>query len=294
MRLFTPAILRISANGISNLLDESWMEGHFYFIAEEAAKSNKSVFHKTIREGFLYYLGTEVYNEYLRPHNVIGYGAERSDELYLYLYSGLVELIDFLSYHELETKNLGIRLDRYIEELLEEYDRTGNTKIGTIEYNGNLKKAWMYLLEKNSSILADLKYEYASRFAERVFHDREMCEYISRQLQFSRYGWGTYGTNHTDEKPAQWIKREKWPKWVERAIQARDRGNCAICGKSIILESGQQNIDHIVSLAQGGTNDLINLQLTCPECNSEKSSSTKSVESSVPKYLGIDTIIKRS
>ena len=141
MRLFTPAILRISANGISNLLDESWMEGHFYFIAEEAAKSNKSVFHKTNREGFLYYLGTEVYNEYLRPHNVISYGAERSDEPYLY--SGLVELIDFLSYHELETKNLGIRLDRYIEELLEEYDRTGNTKIGTIEYNGNLKKAWM-------------------------------------------------------------------------------------------------------------------------------------------------------
>jgi len=52
MRLFTPAILRISANGISNLLDESWMEGHFYFIAEGAAKSNKSVFHKTISPTF--------------------------------------------------------------------------------------------------------------------------------------------------------------------------------------------------------------------------------------------------
>ena len=287
MKLFTPTVLRMSADGISNLLDEVWMQGNFYFIAEEAAKANKSLFHKTLQEGFLYYIGKDLYESYLRPHSIIGYGAEKNEDLYFHLYTGLVEIVDFLRYHELETKNCGERLDNYIEGILYEYEETNCTQIGSPEYNSNLKKAWLFLLDINQTRLNELKPEYSLRFSERIFHDREVCEYIATQFHQTRFGWGTYSSFNKGETPRQWVNREKWPKWVERAVYSRDRGSCAICKKSIILESDLLNIDHIISLANGGTNDLINLQLTCPDCNLKKSSKAQQVESSIPNYLGI-------
>jgi 5-methylcytosine-specific restriction endonuclease McrA len=50
-------------------------------------------------------------------------------------------------------------------------------------------------------------------------------------------------------------------------IGRRDGFACAQCG----ISANDVQVDHIVPLAEGGSNDLDNLQLLCPACNSRKS-----------------------
>lgn len=79
------------------------------------------------------------------------------------------------------------------------------------------------------------------------------------------------------------IKRKSWPSWLKRGIFYRDRGVCTLCRKDL---SGQlalgiePELDHIVPLANFGTNDASNVQLLCNECNNKKrhySSSTSTL-----------------
>jgi 5-methylcytosine-specific restriction endonuclease McrA len=63
------------------------------------------------------------------------------------------------------------------------------------------------------------------------------------------------------------------PEWVKKAVLYRDRGACGACNKDVsglICIGNQKNFDHIVPLAQGGMNDVTNVQLLCEECNLKK------------------------
>lgn len=65
----------------------------------------------------------------------------------------------------------------------------------------------------------------------------------------------------------------KWPRWLEDALMYRENGRCAIGREDLTRLIGNNikpNIDHIVPLALGGTNDTTNLQLVCRECNLKK------------------------
>lgn len=53
------------------------------------------------------------------------------------------------------------------------------------------------------------------------------------------------------------------------AIKAAQRGGCAACKSHL---SKGFHVDHVVALANGGTNDKSNLQLLCPPCNLSKGS----------------------
>jgi len=69
------------------------------------------------------------------------------------------------------------------------------------------------------------------------------------------------------------LKRVDIPMWVQRAVLYRDRGMCVNCHKDIsglMNISSIENYDHIVPLAQGGVNDVTNIQLLCQACNSSK------------------------
>src|SRR5690349_19945243 len=58
-------------------------------------------------------------------------------------------------------------------------------------------------------------------------------------------------------------------------LYERDMGICQICYRTAnILDC---NVDHIVPVAKGGTNDLDNLQLTHIWCNSRKGDDTGNV-----------------
>ena len=49
----------------------------------------------------------------------------------------------------------------------------------------------------------------------------------------------------------------------------RDKGRCQLCGHLLDHDFGE--IDHIVPISHGGTSDMENLQLLCPDCHAEKS-----------------------
>lgn len=63
------------------------------------------------------------------------------------------------------------------------------------------------------------------------------------------------------------------PRWVQRAVFYRDRGHCALCHKDVsgALSIGEVvHYDHVVALANGGLNDVTNIQLLCEDCNKVK------------------------
>jgi 5-methylcytosine-specific restriction endonuclease McrA len=74
------------------------------------------------------------------------------------------------------------------------------------------------------------------------------------------------------------VRRTHLPRWLEKAIFFRDRGQCQICDRDISgLRSplDEIHLDHIIPLAEYGNNDPTNFQLTCRECNLEKGTAMK-------------------
>jgi hypothetical protein len=69
------------------------------------------------------------------------------------------------------------------------------------------------------------------------------------------------------------IKRLSYlPKWLEKGIFKRDQGHCVQCDKDL---TGARTIeeahyDHIMALAEYGSNDPANFQLFCKGCNLKK------------------------
>jgi hypothetical protein len=74
-----------------------------------------------------------------------------------------------------------------------------------------------------------------------------------------------------------------WPKWLEQLLLNRHAGRCYYCPKvvaSSALVSSDYDIDHVVPIAQGGTNDPTNLVIACKECNGDKGADLISVADS--------------
>ncbi len=69
------------------------------------------------------------------------------------------------------------------------------------------------------------------------------------------------------------LRRVRIPEWIKRAVFFRDRGKCCLCLKDLsglLTPATDCHYDHIVPLAQGGLNDVTNLQLLCSSCNLKK------------------------
>jgi 5-methylcytosine-specific restriction endonuclease McrA len=60
------------------------------------------------------------------------------------------------------------------------------------------------------------------------------------------------------------------PHEARKYVFDRNGYQCQSCHE-IELSAKKLQIDHIVPLAQGGTNDISNLQTLCAKCNREKS-----------------------
>ena len=61
------------------------------------------------------------------------------------------------------------------------------------------------------------------------------------------------------------------PADVDRRVRAAARNRCGYCLSPQHLVMAHLQIEHIVPLAAGGSNDESNLWLSCPICNSHKS-----------------------
>lgn len=63
-------------------------------------------------------------------------------------------------------------------------------------------------------------------------------------------------------------KRVAIPPEVRRYVFERDKYQCRSCGKTSV--EAKLQIDHIIPLAQGGVDDISNLQTLCQSCNQQK------------------------
>jgi Holliday junction DNA helicase RuvB len=70
----------------------------------------------------------------------------------------------------------------------------------------------------------------------------------------------------SDEKQVTSEGREAIPSAVRREVWRRDEGKCKKCGSRKNLE-----YDHIIPVAEGGSNTARNLELLCQDCNRAKS-----------------------
>ena len=69
------------------------------------------------------------------------------------------------------------------------------------------------------------------------------------------------------------VARQPLPQWARDAVFFRDQGRCVLCHvdlSGLLSTDRVDHFDHMVPLAQWGTNDPCNLQLLCEACNVRK------------------------
>ena len=77
------------------------------------------------------------------------------------------------------------------------------------------------------------------------------------------------------------MERQTISKKLRFEVYKRDKFTCQYCGRKapdVVL-----NIDHIMPVSKGGTNDILNLITTCFECNNGKSNILLNEESILNK-----------
>jgi hypothetical protein len=103
------------------------------------------------------------------------------------------------------------------------------------------------------------------RVDSRILDDRDIVELPDSQWREMIEGIVNDPQNvHCDPEPT----RRSWnivSKLLRPFVFKRDKPICQHCGSTQNLE-----IDHIIPLARGGTNDPDNLQVLCKKCNQRK------------------------
>lgn len=123
-----------------------------------------------------------------------------------------------------------------------------------------------YCLELSKAIAKEvMEYLFIDRNLMRVFNER-VARYVN-QLDKKAYPELFNQRGNVNRFSGN------WPKWLRSALIYREQGKCAIKGEdltALLANDIQPNIDHIVPLALGGTNDTSNLQYVCRQCNLDK------------------------
>lgn len=129
--------------------------------------------------------------------------------------------------------------------------------------------------------ISDMGHDYALEVADRILHDRQLCNFIARTVMDIGFDGET-----VEGLRKQWVRRERWPATVRSILLARDRGKCASCGVDIVQELQEAgHIDHMFSIGRGGCNDMVNLRLLCSKCNLRKGRENTEATNSVPRYI---------
>ncbi len=277
----TAIALKLHAFGLTQLHDPNWTGMELFDRLKQHTRQRTEpidLLKKTRKDGLLYYIGVWLFEDYFFSdiHRMALGGEYR-----LWYLEDLVELL--VAAGASVNDQLMVEAHTLVEQTGQLYDDNKEDYWAAVD-SDHLYSVIEQMIEHYEATLRDVMSEYAQNYAERVFHDRQLCEHISKTLIVI----GFDGTTHDGEEPKKWIEREAWPAWAVKAVTARDRGVCTAvgCGASITLElQANGQIDHIVPLAKGGTNDLVNLQLLCDTCNNKKRANLIDVKSSIPDYL---------
>ena len=71
-----------------------------------------------------------------------------------------------------------------------------------------------------------------------------------------------------DERRIRPTERIAWPKGLKRELMRRQDNTCTYCGYR--RRAASLDIDHVIPVARGGSNDPSNLQVICRRCNQRK------------------------
>jgi hypothetical protein len=69
-------------------------------------------------------------------------------------------------------------------------------------------------------------------------------------------------------------RRKKIPAEIRRRVAAMSQHRCGYCLTAQEFTAMPMQIEHLIPLAEGGSNDESNLWLACPLCNGAKSAQT--------------------
>ena len=74
------------------------------------------------------------------------------------------------------------------------------------------------------------------------------------------------------------MARPRVPAVLERRVRLAARNRCGYCLSPQHLVMARLEIEHIIPLAHGGTNEESNLWLACPICNGHKSDKSTAID----------------
>ena len=270
---------------MSCLMSNDWISSLPQYLHQKISKGRlpKDLFFKTIQNGFLYHLGNMFFDQLF---NIIDdaiycdiYQAYQASDIVFWLInkSGLEDskaLMDL--FHAIDIID-GIFCDVPNEKQDSEFHSSGVDVL--------LQDSLIGIQKYYKQDIIQLRDIYAKNYADRAFHDRQMCEYITFSLQtaYKLNGYPFLGENNILCFDA--VKRKRWPAWVMPRLLSRSRGHCANCNANFLELDEMLHIDHIVPISKGGCNDLVNLQLLCSSCNWKKHNNLQLVNSSIPQYF---------
>jgi hypothetical protein len=181
--LYIPFALKLHAFGLSRLQDGEWCGTILYDNAKRPYRGRQEprwLFQRPVSDGFLFQLGIWLFDEYLEPWDS-DYFIRRTIDFWHEYFEDYLKILMFhgvtLSDPLVEKGNA---LLRYMDELFNAgengfYSAASKNRRAICKQVEVLRTAFSEKLEQ-------LKAFYAQDYAERVFHDRQLCGYIAELI----------------------------------------------------------------------------------------------------------------
>lgn len=215
---------------------------------------------------------------------IIGYHvgfAEKESSLQMFIqeicYRVYWELTSEIEYSEIEYKKTYIpNVNLKIDSLIARYSTQQITYSSWLQENekGEPSDYFVFVSDQLEEVFEEMSYEvFHILFQNRAFlqkYNQLLADSVQSFLNNEEEIDEGSKRYYTDKG---YLKRVTIPQWVQRAIFFRDRGRCVYCLadlSGLLSLLAEENFDHIIPLAQFGSNDVSNIQLCCRTCNSKK------------------------
>ena len=280
--IYGPFALKLHAFGLERLHDPNWTGMELFDRLKQHTRGRRepvTLLREPLERGLLYWLGIWLLEDFLSD----GHFEDLDPEHRAWF---LEDLVALLKKHRIRGSGSEIRsTSGFLRRVDAKYEQSEDHYFAYLESeNGNdaMNDGFKNMLAVFEPNRERLQAAYASNFSDRVFHDRELCGYVAHLTV--RIGFD--GDDNDSGTPRQWVQRVRWPERVKTMLRARDRGKCSQCGRDLLGELlADPHIDHIVPIARGGCNDIVNLQILCDRCNLKKRAGSLPAKSSVPRYI---------
>lgn len=184
VNLILPSIaFKLHACGLKWLLDPNWSGGDLYYLIKDHWRDFKKpndLLIKTHRRGLLYSLGLYFYSEYFLTEE-FDYPESLEADYRLFYLEDLLELLK--SSGKVDFENKSIKKALAISAQLNSIDMVKEEeKYWELLDKEDVIASIRELLNEFETSVSELAEQYAADYAERVFHDRLFCAFISNLL----------------------------------------------------------------------------------------------------------------